>query len=167
MAFPMTPFRASLKQADLHLAEAFCMSALRQRVDSRHRIYKTRKCSLIQSLAAFLSEPPCSEDKLKVRWNRCFDKAPKAELSTFGDIACGREWKTQPLIALEPESSKTEQAKPQLRSQSGKREFSNITLLRHRLSATRKLPHQLGPLSLWASSFSLSALSLMKPSASC
>ena len=56
--------------------------------------------SEIQCLAAFLSEPSCSEDKLKMRPNRHQDKVCASDFSTFAKISCGERWKTQRAIEL-------------------------------------------------------------------
>ncbi len=76
------------------------MSSLRQCVDKRFRYLLHLNTLIFSTLRPLLSKPSCSEDALKVGWNRDLGKVCNSDLSTFGRITCGGQWTTQPLVAL-------------------------------------------------------------------
>jgi hypothetical protein len=102
------------------------MPSLRTRVDSRHRIFRSLKSSVNQSLAAFFSAPSCSEDMLKLRSERGSRKARIGDFSTFSNFACGGEWKTQRFIGFDIEGRNQAPGSPENIVQSGKSGFANI-----------------------------------------
>lgn len=173
MIFTVTNFRTLLNQAYLHPAEAFCMSALRQHVDRRLRISIARKCFEIHGLATFISEPSCSEDKLKLRWIRGFGKHAKPEFSTFCSFACGREWTTQRSIAFDTFARSTAAESRNQPVTIANSDFSKVTALGHCYARLAK-PDSASALaglgrhrSRCAKSRKRRAFNLMKPSASC
>ncbi|GMN03660.1 hypothetical protein [Erythrobacter sp. MTPC3] len=54
----------------------------------------------IQHLAGCFSKPSRFEDKLKLSPNLQLRKSCKAELSTFAQITCGRQWKSHQFVAF-------------------------------------------------------------------
>lgn len=117
-ACPVAQRRSCLKQANLHLAEASCMSSLNRGVDNCHRHPWDKNLQNFKALRLSVPVGLCPEDKLKVRLNPLSGNIRIGEFSTFGRIGCGRTWISQRFIAfvaigvLQRERNRPEMVRP-------------------------------------------------------
>ena len=92
--------RAFLERSGLLWAEARCIPSLEKPVDRRPGISGTGRALKFRVLRPEVQSLPCSEDRLKVRLKPILGKVRKADLSTFGRIACGRGWISPQPVAI-------------------------------------------------------------------
>lgn len=99
-ACPTKPRRALLKRARLHLAKAYCMQSLDERVDMFPRHPRDINHQKFKALRLFIPADLCPEDNLKLRLGRRSGNILKGKFSTFPRIPCGHGWISQRLVAF-------------------------------------------------------------------